>query len=92
MKSPFFYTKRCPIVGDYLRGISGVSCVCMGKHISLTKLNNLPRLCCFSLQTVYTLLKSKSEQERRLLTALVNKVSNIYLPAAWLMLFLFQAS
>jgi hypothetical protein len=28
-----------------------------------------------SLQTVSTLLKSKSEQERRLLTALVNKVS-----------------
>jgi hypothetical protein len=28
------------------------------------------------LQTIFILLKSKSEQERRLLTALVNKVRN----------------
>jgi len=30
------------------------------------------------LQTVFMLLKSKSEQERRLLTALVNKVSYLF--------------
>lgn len=32
-------------------------------------------LCSFFFQSVFVLLKSKSEQERRLLTALVNKVS-----------------
>lgn len=36
---------------------------------------NMPILYFCLLQTVFMLLKSKSEQERRLLTALVNKVS-----------------
>lgn len=34
---------------------------------------------CQILQTIYVLLKSKSEQERKLLSALVNKVSSLFI-------------